>query len=206
MTASQSIRLYESATSSNCQRVKIVLEEKGLNYQTVPIDLKKGEQKKPEFLKLNPYGKVPVIADGETVLYESIIINEYLDEKYPKPRLMPADPAGRGKIRISIDYGFRYINPFHWALREQLRKPESERDPAALAKGKKTMQDLLFRLEQEIANRPFLGGDAFTLLDAGLVTRFLQWEQFGLLSAPSLDRLSAWLKRMKERPSVRAIL
>ena len=71
-----SIKLYDYTTSPNCQRVKVVLEEKKIPYEVVPIDLQKKEQKRPEFLKLNPYGKVPVIADGDTVLYESCLKNQ----------------------------------------------------------------------------------------------------------------------------------
>ena len=85
------IKLYDFKSSPNCQRVKIVLAEKNLPYDIAPIDLRAHEQKTPEYLKLNPYGKVPVLTDDATVLYESLIINEYLDEKYPDPPLMPND-------------------------------------------------------------------------------------------------------------------
>jgi glutathione S-transferase len=77
MSQQPTIRLYDSQTSPNCHRVKVVLEEKQLPYELMALDLKAGEQKKPDFLRLNPYGKVPVIIDGDTVLYESCIINEY---------------------------------------------------------------------------------------------------------------------------------
>ena len=73
------IKLYDSQTSPNCHRVKVVLEEKHLPYELIAVDLKAGEQKRPGFLRLNPYGKVPVIVDGETVIYESCIINEGVD-------------------------------------------------------------------------------------------------------------------------------
>ena len=86
---SDSIKLYDFKSSPNCQRVKVVLEEKGLAYETVSVDLRKKEQKTPEYLALNPYGKVPAMVDGDTVLYESCIINEYLEEKYPDPPLLP---------------------------------------------------------------------------------------------------------------------
>jgi glutathione S-transferase len=77
------IKLYDFKSSPNCQRVRVVLAEKNLPYETVPIDLRAQAQKTPDYLKLNPYGKVPVLTDDDTVLYESCIINEYLDEKYP---------------------------------------------------------------------------------------------------------------------------
>src|SRR5574341_1813767 len=105
MSAESHIRLYDFASSPNCQRVKVVLAEKKLPFETVPVDLRQGEQKKADFLKLNPYGKVPVIVDGATVLYESCVINEYLEEKYPEPPLMPKEPAKKAKVRILIDYG-----------------------------------------------------------------------------------------------------
>ena len=87
------IKLYDFKSSPNCQRVKIVLAEKHLPYEIVPIDLRAQEQKTPDYLKLNPYGKVPVLTDADTVLYESCIINEYLEEKYPDPPLLPKEPG-----------------------------------------------------------------------------------------------------------------
>jgi len=104
------IKLYDFKSSPNCQRVKVVLEEKKLPYETIPIDLRKKEQKTPEYLKINPYGKVPALIDGDTVLYESCIINEYLNEKFPDPPLMPNDPAERAKAKIAIDYGLTQMD------------------------------------------------------------------------------------------------
>src|SRR2546430_12031198 len=98
------IKLYDFKSSPNCQRVKVVVAEKNLPYEIVPIDLRSHEQKTPSYLKLNPYGKVPVLTDDATVLYESLIINEYLDEKYPNPSLMPKEPGKKARARILIDY------------------------------------------------------------------------------------------------------
>ena len=75
------LKLYDFKSSPNCQRVKVVLEEKKIPYEPLNVDLRAGAQKTPDYLKINPYGKVPAIVDGDTVLYESCIINEYLDEK-----------------------------------------------------------------------------------------------------------------------------
>src|ERR687895_833279 len=127
------IKLYDFKSSPNSQRVKVVLEEKKLPFEIVPIDLRKGEQKTPEFLKLNPYGKVPVITDGDTVLYESCIINEYLDEKYPTPPLMPQDPAKKAKARILIDYGLTHLDGQYQKLRMETMKEETERNKEVIA-------------------------------------------------------------------------
>ena len=123
------IKFYRAVPSSNSDRVNIVLNEKGLAHERVILDLAKKDQKKPEFLRLNPYGKVPVIDDGGQVLFESCIINEYLDEKYPDPPLMPKDPYLRGRGRILVDYGLNYLHESYWALRnEMFFKKEAERD------------------------------------------------------------------------------
>ena len=205
MPEKQPIQLYESPTSSNCQRVKVVMEEKKLPYETVPINLKKGEQKQPDYLKINPYGKVPAIVDGDTVLYESCIITEYLDDKYPEPSLMPEDPAQRARIRILTDYGVIHLFTTHRALRDELIKPDAERDPNLVDKAKKDLRKLLLRFEQEMGQHDYLAGDSISLLDTNFIARFVQWERFGVLPNSSLPRLTAWLERMKRRPSVQAV-
>lgn len=199
------IKLYDFKSSPNSQRVKVVLEEKKLPFEIVPIDLRKGEQKTPEFLKLNPYGKVPVLTDGDTVLYESCIINEYLDEKYPNPPLMPADLGKRAKARILIDYGLAHLDGPYQKLRQELMKDPKEQSEPVIAAAKNDLRKLLQRFENEIGDQPYLLGE-FSLADADLITRFTRLEGFGVLPDPSLPRLSKYLERMKERPSVKAIL
>ncbi len=199
------IKLYDYGPSPNCQRVEIALHEKGLSYEIEPIDLKKREQKKPEFLKLNPYGKVPVIVDGQNVLYESCVINEYLDETYPSPPLMPKDPFQRARIRVLTDYGLNYIQPLYWAIRAELyvKTDDGERDWNLIEKTTRQLRELLEYLENEIGNKDYFMGE-FTLLDIALVPRFLRLEMFEVLPATSIPRLGSWLQRMKERPSVKA--
>lgn len=199
------IKLYDFKSSPNSQRVKVVLEEKKLPFEIVPIDLRKGEQKTPEFLKLNPYGKVPVLTDGDTVLYESCIINEYLDEKYPDPPLMPADLGKRAKARILIDYGLAHLDGPYQKLRQELMKEPKEQSEPVIETAKNDLRKLLQRFENEIGDQPYLLGE-FSLADADLITRFTRLEGFGVLPDPSLPRLSKYLERMKERPSVKAIL
>lgn len=205
MAAGNAIKLYDFSSSPNCQRVKVVLAEKNLPYDIVPVDLKQKEQKKADFLKLNPYGKVPVLIDGATVLYESLVINEYLDEKYPNPPLMPKDPGKRAKVRILIDYGMEHLDQPYQAIRKEMMKDEKERDQAAIEKAKQELKNLLGRFERELGDQPYLAGD-FSLVDAALIPRFTRLEGMGVLPDPTLPRVGAWVKRMKERPSVRAIL
>lgn len=199
------IKLYDFKSSPNCQRVKVVLEEKKLPYETIPVDLRKREQKTPEFLKLSPYGKVPALVDGDTVLYESCVINEYLDEKYPNPPLMPQDFGKRATARIVIDYGLAHLDGPYQKLRLELLKDAQDQNQEVIASAKSDLKKLLERFESDIGEQSYLTGE-FSLADAALIPRFLRLEGFGVLPDPALPRLGKYLQRMKERPSVKVIL
>jgi glutathione S-transferase len=199
------IILYHDTPSSNSDRVKIALAEKSLSWDGVPVRLANKEQKKPEFLKLNPYGKIPVLVDDGQVLFESCIINEYLDEKYPDPRLMPKDPYLRGRGRVLVDYALNYAHEPYWALRNEMRKPEGQRNTPVLKNARESLRNLLGYLEEALGDKSYFLGE-FSLTDIAIVPRFLRAETYGALPAPALPRIGAWLQRMKERPSVQAIL
>ena len=199
------IKLYDFKSSPNCQRVKVVLAEKNLPYEIVPVDLTKKEQKNPDYLKMNPYGKVPVLTDDATVLYESLIINEYLEEKYPSPALMPKDPAKKARGRILVDYGMAHFDSAYQKLRMELMKEAKEQSQPIIDGAKGDLKKLLQRFEDELGDQQYLLGD-FSLVDADLIPRFTRLEGFGVLPDPSLPRLGKYLDRMKARPSVKAIL
>ena len=199
------ITLYDASPSANSDRVKIVLHEKGLAYQRVTLDLAKKEQKRAEFLKLNPYGKVPVINDNGKVLFESCIINEYLDEQYPQPELMPKDPYLRGRGRILVDYGLRYMHEPYWALRGEMLKQETERDQTVIDEKRRDLRELMHYLEEALGDKPYFLGE-LSLTDIDLLGRFIRFDDYGALPDPSLPRLNDWLQKMKQRPSVKPIL
>ena len=199
------ITLYHDVPSSNSDRVKIALAEKGLAWDGVTVSLAKKDQKRPEHLRRNPYGKIPVIDDDGKILFESCIINEYLDDKYPDPPLMPKDPFMRGRGRILIDYALNYLHEPYWALRGEMLKKESERNTAMIDEKRRTLQKLLEYLEEALGDKPYFLGD-FSLTDIAVIPRFLRMETYGAMPAPTLPRLNQWLERMKERSSVHAIL
>ncbi|HEY7554227.1 MAG TPA: glutathione S-transferase family protein [Candidatus Binatia bacterium] len=199
------ITLYHDVPSSNCDRVKIALAEKSLAWEGITVSLARKEQKSAEHLKRNPYGKIPVIDDDGKILFESCIINEYLDEKYPNPPLMPKDPYVRGRGRILVDYALNYLHEPYWALRGEMLKKEAERNAAVMDEKRQTLRILLRYLEEALGDRPFFLGDV-SLTDIAVIPRFLRMEAYGAMPAPTLPKLNQWLVRMKERPSVRAIL
>jgi glutathione S-transferase len=199
------ITLYHDVPSSNSDRVKIALAEKGLPWSGIRVRLANREQKLPEFLKLNPYGKIPVLVEDGKVLFESCIINEYLDEKYPIPALMPKDPYLRGRGRVLIDYALNYAHGPYWDLRGEMRKPAAERNLSVIDEKRQSLRALLQYLDMALAEQFFFLGD-LSLADIAIVPRLLRSETYGALPAPSLPRLGAWLERMKTRPSVQAIL
>lgn len=199
------ITLYHDVPSSNSDRVKIALAEKRLNWEGIRVRLANKEQKAPEFLKLNPYGKIPVLVEDSKVLFESCIINEYLDEKYPEPPLMPKDPYLRGRGRVLVDYALNYAHEPYWDLRGEMRKPAAERNAKVLEEKRRELRVLLEYLEAALGDKAFFLGD-LSLTDIAIVPRLLRAETYGALPAPNLPRLNAWLARMKQRPSVKAIL
>jgi glutathione S-transferase len=199
------IKLYDATPSANSDRVKILLHEKGLPYERVTLDLKKKEQKRPEFLKLNPYGKVPVIDDNGKTLFESCIINEYLDEQYSTPSFMPKDPYQRARVRALTDYGMNHINEPFTPLRLEMLKQKDERDAKIIDAAFNEIVARLQYLENQIGDNPYLVGE-ISLVDVAIVPRFLRLHQWKLFPAPALPRLSAWFERMTARPSVKPFI
>ena len=199
------IKLYDFALSPRVRKVRIVLPEKGLRYEKVNVDLFKGEQKKPEYLAINPYGKVPALQDNGTTVYESTIIMEYLNDKYPNPPLLPADPGQRARARVLMHYG---DNPYESAVStlagELLIKPMQggTTDQAVVAKAREDLNACFARLEKEVGNNDYLLGSAFTLADIPFVSWAMLFPNLKV-EVPSA-KVNAWLNRLKDRPSVKA--
>ncbi len=200
------ITLYHDVPSTNCDRVKIVLAEKNIPWDGIWVKLGKMEQRSPEHLKRNPYGKIPVIDIDGKLLFESCIINEYLDETYPNPPLQPKDHYLRARGRILIDYFLNYLHEPYWALRgEMIKKNEAERDQKRIAETRKEVIARLQYLEDALGDKPFFLGD-YSLTDIAMLPRFPRMEQYGVLPSPVLPKLGAWFERMKQRPAVKSVL
>jgi glutathione S-transferase len=199
------LKLYDFPMSPRARKVRIVLAEKGLQYEKITIDITKGEQKKPEYLAINPYGKVPALQDDGTTVYESTIIMEYLNDKYPNPPLLPADPGQRARARVLMHLGDNaYDGALAAIVGQVFFKPKGEADQSVIEKAKQDLQTCFERLERELGNSDYLLGSTFTLADICFVT----WAPlFGPLQVEvpaQCSRVKAWLTRAQDRPSVKA--
>lgn len=155
------------------------------------MDLK---HKPKDLLELNPYAKVPVLVDDGGVIYESNIINEYLEEAYPEIRLLPKDLKERAKARIWMDY---CNSRLHATASGILHGPDKD-------KAKKSMGEYLETIESALAGREYLAGD-YSLADVTFIPFFVRRQRYQV-EIENLPRISRWMERMLERPAVKSTL
>ncbi|HYV56568.1 MAG TPA: glutathione S-transferase family protein [Candidatus Nitrosopolaris sp.] len=199
------LKLYDYPDCPFCQKVRVVLAEKDLEYEKIFVDLRKQEQKLPDFLRLNPYGKVPVLIDEDEVIYDSTIIDEYLEEEYPIPRLMPEDSQGRARVRMMEDYCDNSFIPPTTMLLAQVRKTEAERDPQRVDQAREELRRALYFLRDRLGAQNFLCGSEFSLADASFAPRIMVLGRLGIELEPALAPVQAWIDRIRARPSVRSL-
>jgi glutathione S-transferase len=181
------------------------LAEKDLEFEKIFVDLRKQEQKLPDFLRLNPYGKVPVLIDEDEVVYDSTNINEYLEDEYPLPRLMPEDSQSRARVRMLEDYCDNSFIPPTTMLLAQLRKTDAERDAQRVEQAREELRRALYYLRDRLSGQEFLVGKEFSLADAAFAPRIMVLGRLGVELEPALASVQAWIDRIRVRPSVRSL-
>jgi glutathione S-transferase len=198
------MKLYDYAQCPFGQKVRIVLAEKELSYEFANVDLRKGEQRRPEFLRLNPFGKVPVLEDEGVVIYDSTVINEYLEDEYPHPSLLPDDSALRARVRSLEDLAdLRFILPVG-VLMAEVRKPEGERDAEKIRRSREEVEWTLAFLNSQIGEQAYLAGE-FSLADAAFAPRLMVLGAVGVELKPQWEPLRLWIERLAARPSVQKL-
>jgi glutathione S-transferase len=191
--------------STNASKVKVVLEEKDLPYRVERLRPSDLWNKPPEMLAKHPLGKVPWIEDDGLVVYDSSVVNEYIEERYPAPSLLPTDPAARARVRMLENFGDEAILvgclPAIWM--PWWSKPE-HRDTRGMEQGREQLRTrVLPYLEAELADREYLGG-SFTLADAPYMALAMVLEVDGM-TLVDFPRVAAYLARLRARPSYHAI-
>ena len=191
--------------STFSSKTKVVLEEKGLAYRVEREKIGDIWKKTPEVLAKNPLGKVPWIDDGDLRVYDSTVINEYLDERYPEPDLLPGDPLARARVRALENYGDEIVlsGPLPRIWMPWWSKPE-QRNEEDMAQGRETLkQRALPFLEKTLDGREYLAGD-FSLADAPYMAVAMVLQVDGM-SLDGFPNFAAYLDRLRARPSYRAI-
>ncbi len=198
-----SMTLYDHPDCPFAQKVRIVLAEKELSYDTETVDLAAGAQRSPEFRRLNPFGQVPVLVDEEVVVYESTLINEYLNDEYPFPNLLPEDSAYRAKARLLEDYADRVFTLPGMSLRQQLTVVADDRNEQKCDTARNAIRSGLAMLNGMLKDKEYIVGE-FSLADvsfAPLVLDLASLEMELDLKPP----VAEWIARLKSRRSVESL-
>lgn len=192
------MKLYEFGPTRSI-RVRWTLQELGVDFEPVSLNLAAGEHRRPEFLKLNPAGKVPVLIDGDLVLTESVAIVKYLAEKYPKRGLLPTSLRDRAEVDRWLLFTATELEQPLWRIaRHSSLYPVNERIPADVPLASREFKEMAAIAEQHLQQRQFVVGDHATVADFVLAYT-LDWaNEVELLG--DCPNLRGYMERMYSRP------
>lgn len=195
------LTLYDWNLSPNCFKVRWVLAELSLSYTPVDVDIFSGQGQQADFLDLNPNGKVPVLKDGDTTLWESNAIILYLARK--AGQLLPADPGQLALVDQWLHWqAAHYYQPVIGLALEHMLKPmfDQAADPQAVQGHTREFNRLSKILEQQLSQQNWLVGEQLSLADIALASTLFARQQVGL-SLGGLPYLQNWLERLESRPA-----
>ena len=185
------MNLYSGTTCPFSQRCRIVLYEKGMDFQIIDVDL----FNKPEDIAvMNPYNRLPVLVERDLVLYESNIINEYIDERFPHPQLMPADPVMRARARL-------FLFNFERELFVHVQALENTNVPKALERARLTIRDRLGQLAPILLKNKYMLGDDFSMLDVAIAPLLWRLDHYEIELPKSAAPLMKYAERIFSRPA-----
>ena len=182
--------LYSGTTCPFSQRCRNVLYEKGMDFQIVDVDL----HNKPEDLAvMNPYNQVPVLVERDLILYESNIINEYIDDRFPHPQLMPADPVMRARARLFL-FRFEHEMFSHVEALEQGNQRAADKARAAI-------RDNLAQIAPVFGKQKYMLGDEFSMLDVAIVPLLWRLDYYDIQLPKQAAPLMKYAERLFSRPA-----
>ncbi len=187
--------LYSGTTCPFSQRCRFVLFEKGMDFEIRDVDL----YNKPEDISImNPYGQVPVLVERDLILYESNIINEYIDERFPHPQLMPADPVMRARARLFL---FNFERELFVHVQELERRDPAGPDASVLENARSQLRDRLTQLTPIFVKNKFMLGEEFSMLDVAIAPLLWRLDHYGIEMPKSAAPLLRYAERMFSRPA-----
>ena len=184
------MQLYSGTTCPFSQRCRFVLYEKGMDFQVIDVDM----YNKPEDIAvMNPYNRLPVLVERDLILYESNIINEYIDERFPHPQLMPADPVMRARARL-------FLFNFEIELFSQIEPLESGKEKQ-VERSRAHVTDRLTELVPIFTKQKFMLGDEFSMLDVAIAPMLWRLDHYGIRLGKSAAPLMKYAERIFSRPA-----
>jgi glutathione S-transferase len=197
------MKLYWHPFSIFPRRVQIALREKGIDCEEVEVDLPGGALRGPEFRRLNPFGQVPVLQDGDLVIAESIAILEYIEERYPTPALMPTGAANRAVVRQFMLCSGDYLAPAWKAWVAPRFSTDVRPDDPSVQQGRDMIAVHLDVLGARLQAATWLVGD-YSLADIGYAPLVTLLDLVGLGDLiRARPVVQAWIERLAARPAVR---
>ena len=186
--------LYSGTTCPFSQRCRFVLFEKGMDFEIRDVDL----FNKPEDVAvMNPYGQVPILVERDLILNESNIINEYIDERFPHPQLMPGDPVARARVRLFL-FNFEKELFVHVSTLESRLTKSNEK---AMEKARASIRDRLTQLAPIFTKNRYMLGDDFSMLDVAIAPLLWRLDHYGIDLPKSAAPLSKYAERIFQRPA-----
>jgi len=193
------IKLYGYPRTRSA-RVAWALEEASAEYEYIPINLQAGEHKKPAFLKINPFGKIPALIDGDLILSESAAICTYIAEKFPAAKLIPNTSQGRAEYFHWLFFVVSELETHLWTAAKHDRiLPEDKRVSAVIKTCEWEFAKAATLLSQHLSQHAYLANNEFSAADI-VCTSILQWAHHAGFALD--DILLAYMNRLSERPAL----
>ena len=197
-------KIWGRRNSANVQKVLWLAAELGITYEHVSVGGRFGGLNEPSFRALNPHGRIPVLQDGDSTIWESHSILRYLAARYGDGSLWPADAAARARLDEWMDWAqttFQpdFLNGVFWGY---YRTPEAQRDWPAIRKSVERCSRHIELIDGVLVKRPFLGGEAFSLADIPLGTLLYRYYELDI-EHPNAAHVQSWYDRLKSRPAYR---
>ena len=182
------MNLYTTALSIECHRTRIVLSEKDIAHEVTLVDPKKLPE---DLIDLNPYGSLPTLVDRELVLYNSRVIMEYLEERFPHPPLMPVGPVQRAQTRLAL-----FQVEHDWYPLIDIIETKGEK---AVAKAKKDLTESITSVAEIFSAMPYFLSQDFSLVDASVAPILWRLRHYGIELPKEADAINAYAERLFER-------
>ncbi|WP_432786147.1 Stringent starvation protein A [Oligella sp. MSHR50489EDL] len=186
--------LHSGTTCPFSQRCRFVLYEKGMDFEIRDIDLFNMPE---DITVMNPYGTVPILEERDLILYESNIINEYIDERFPHPQLMPAEPIMRARTRLFLHNFERELFSHVLVLEDR----SLSTDAKELEEARNRIRDQLTVLAPVMSKNDYLLGDEFSMPDVAIAPLLWRLEYYGIELPRSAAPIQKYAERIFSRPS-----